>query len=156
MHRPVIASWFAVVPLVLSLAACASFPLPTEHLAQAESGARAATELGASKEPSAAAAPAKESAEAPVEVPIPKLVGLSGQETAPDAEAATGGNKAAAGGSPPAVGASAAAVPGSLFGSSFGGSGGSGFAGFAGLAGDTYPHAFESSHWGSRLQRIAA
>ena len=48
------ASSLALASFTLSLAACASFPLPTEHLAQAESGARAANELGAGKEPSAA------------------------------------------------------------------------------------------------------
>ncbi len=44
-----------LLPLaLLSLAACASFPAPSERLAQAESGARAAHELGAANEPTAA------------------------------------------------------------------------------------------------------
>jgi hypothetical protein len=42
------------IPLLSSLAACASFPIPSEHLAQAESGVRAAQETGASDEPGAA------------------------------------------------------------------------------------------------------
>ena len=45
----------SLLPLaLLSLAACASFPAPSERLAQAESGARAAHELGAGSEPTAA------------------------------------------------------------------------------------------------------
>lgn len=48
----------AVVPLLaLSLgavSACASFPAPSERLAQAESGARAAREIGAANVPPAA------------------------------------------------------------------------------------------------------
>ena len=40
--------------LALALGACASFPVPSEHLAQAESGSRAAQEVGAGNEPSAA------------------------------------------------------------------------------------------------------
>lgn len=44
----------ALASFTLSLAACATFPLPTEHLAQAEAGARAANELGAANEPAAA------------------------------------------------------------------------------------------------------
>ena len=44
-----------LLPLaLLSSAACASFPAPSERLAQAESGARAANELGAANEPTAA------------------------------------------------------------------------------------------------------
>lgn len=40
--------------LSLSLAACASFPPPSDRLAQAESGTRAAKEIGAADEPTAA------------------------------------------------------------------------------------------------------
>lgn len=40
--------------LAFSLAACASFPPPSERLAQAESGTRAAREIGAADEPAAA------------------------------------------------------------------------------------------------------
>jgi hypothetical protein len=44
-----------LVPLtLLSLAACATFPAPAERLAQAEAGARAAAEMGAPQEPTAA------------------------------------------------------------------------------------------------------
>ena len=44
----------ALLPIaLLSFAACASFPAPSERLAQAESGARAAQELGAANEPTA-------------------------------------------------------------------------------------------------------
>jgi hypothetical protein len=44
-----------VVPaLALFLGACASFPPPSDRLAQAESGVRAAQEIGAASEPSAA------------------------------------------------------------------------------------------------------
>lgn len=42
------------LPALLAASACASFPAPSERLAQAESGARAAHELGASSEPTAA------------------------------------------------------------------------------------------------------
>jgi hypothetical protein len=42
------------LPLLASLAACASFPPPSERLVQAESGVRAAQETGAANEPAAA------------------------------------------------------------------------------------------------------
>lgn len=54
MHPQLVPSTLALASFTLCLAACATFPLPTEHLAQAEAGARAANELGAGKEPAAA------------------------------------------------------------------------------------------------------
>lgn len=47
-------TWICVsVPLTLSLACGASFPTPTQHLADAESAHRSALELGAASQPAA-------------------------------------------------------------------------------------------------------
>src|SRR3984957_8655716 len=48
-------SWiFIAAPAALSLACGASFPVPTQHMADAESAHRSALELGASNQPAAA------------------------------------------------------------------------------------------------------
>ena len=44
---------YAVLPAALSLACGASFPQPTQHLADAESAHRSAIELGAANQPTA-------------------------------------------------------------------------------------------------------
>jgi hypothetical protein len=49
-----ITSWICVsVPVALSFACGASFPVPTQHLADAESAHRSALELGAASQPNA-------------------------------------------------------------------------------------------------------
>jgi hypothetical protein len=50
-----ITSWMCVAaPVALSLACGASFPVPTQHMADAESAHRSALELGAANQPAAA------------------------------------------------------------------------------------------------------
>jgi hypothetical protein len=49
-----ISSWICVaVPVALSFACGASFPVPTQHMADAESAHRSALELGAANQPAA-------------------------------------------------------------------------------------------------------
>jgi hypothetical protein len=46
-------NWMATLPVALLLACGASFPVPTQHMADAESAHRSALELGAANQPSA-------------------------------------------------------------------------------------------------------
>jgi hypothetical protein len=53
MKKSVISWICAAVPMTLSLACGASFPVPTQHMADAESAHRSALELGAANQPAA-------------------------------------------------------------------------------------------------------
>jgi hypothetical protein len=53
MRRTIITLICAGIPAALSLACGASFPVPTQHMADAESAHRSALELGAANQPAA-------------------------------------------------------------------------------------------------------